>query len=306
MKNLLFLLLATLLFWQCQNTPEKSDEFTVVCTTGMVADAMQSILPKGTKVVALMGPGVDPHLYKATQGDLEWLQKADVVVYSGLHLEGKMSEILEKLARQKNVIALGDYLPKNEILTYGEAQSPDPHIWFDLSLWAKAVGGAKNKLGDWYPDLQDDLDANFFNFEQDLLATHNWATQQLAAIPETQRVLVTAHDAFSYFGRAYNLKVKGLQGISTASEYGLQDITALINYIVANRVPAVFVESSVPKKSIEAVIAGCREKGHQVVLGGQLYSDALGSAGTETATLIGAFKANVATIAHGLSSTVNP
>lgn len=300
MKKYIVILLTIITAWQCKQPVTENKGLTVVCTTGMIADAMQTILPKGVEVIALMGPGIDPHLYKATQGDLERLQKADVIVYNGLHLEGKMGEILEKLSRQKTVIALGEFVSKEQVLAYGEAASPDPHIWFDLSLWGEAVGGAKDILGEKYPDLKDDLDANFFDFQQDLLATHNWAVMQLESIPEKQRVLVTAHDAFSYFGRAYGLRVRGLQGISTASEYGLQDITALVDFIVENKVPAVYVESSVPKKSIEAVIAGCRAKGHEVILGGQLYSDALGKPGTETATLIGAFKANVTAIASGL------
>lgn len=304
-KTILPFLASLLLIWQCQQPPVKKEGLTIVCTTSMVADAVQAIVPKGVTVIALMGPGIDPHLYKATQGDLERIQKADVIVYNGLHLEGKMSDILEGLSAYKTVLALGDFIPASALISYGNAEQIDPHIWFDLSLWSTAVGGVKDALGTKYPDLKDDLDAGFFDFEQDLLATHNWAVTQLQNIPKNQRVLVTAHDAFGYFGRAYDLQVRGLQGISTASEYGLQDITNLVDFIVSNKVPAVYVESSVPKKSVEAVLAGCRAKGHPVILGGQLYSDALGKAGTETATLIGAFKANVTAIATGLMHPTN-
>ena len=300
MKRILAILAMAATLWQCTQQADKKEGITIVCTTGMVADAIEHIMPKGTNVIALMGPGVDPHLYKATQGDLEKLQDADVIVYSGLHLEGKMGDVLEKLSRIKTVIALGEFVSTEDVITYGSSHSPDPHIWFDLSIWAEACRGAKDVLAEKYPDLKDDIDANFFAFEQDLLATHNWASTMLATIPKEQRVLVTAHDAFSYFGRAYGLEVRGLQGISTASEYGLQDVATLVDFIVERKVRAVYVESSVPKKSIEAVIAGCKSRNHDVLLGGQLYSDALGAAGTETATLIGAFKANVNAIASGL------
>lgn len=294
-------MLSALVSWHCAQPAKESQTFTVVCTTSMIADAMEHIFPKEVDVIALMGPGVDPHVYKATQGDLEKLQKADIIVYNGLHLEGKMGDILEKMARQKTVIAMGESLSEADLLAFqSNPESPDPHIWFDLSLWAKALQGVKNKISEGHLEWEEDLDANFFAYEQDLLAAHNWAIEQLAAIPENKRVLVTAHDAFSYFGRAYNLRVRGLQGISTASEYGLQDISSLVTFIVDNKVPAVYVESSVPKKSIEAVIAGCRSRGHNVILGGQLYSDALGEKGTETGTLIGAFKANVTAISSGI------
>jgi manganese/zinc/iron transport system substrate-binding protein len=302
MKKILILLTSALLFWQCAEPVKEDKSFIVVCTTSMAADAMRNIFPSDVNVIALMGPGVDPHLYKATQGDLEKLQSADIIIYNGLHLEGKMGDILEKLANQKTVIALGQGLTESELIDFeSNPGSPDPHIWFDLSLWAKAVRAAKNNIIAAYPEFKEELDANSFAYEQDLLGTHNWAIEHLANIPEDYRVLVTAHDAFSYFGRAYNLRVRGLQGISTASEYGLQDISNLVTFIVDNKVPAVYVESSVPKKSIEAVISGCKSRGHNVVLGGQLYSDALGEAGTETGTLIGAFKANVTIIALGLS-----
>ena len=301
MKRILILSISALLFWQCAEPVSENKTFTVVCTTSMAADAMKQIFPEDVEVIALMGPGVDPHLYKATQGDLEKLQSADIIIYNGLHLEGKMGDILEKLARQKTVVSLGEALPETSLIDFeSNPGSPDPHIWFDLSLWAKALGAAKNGIIATYPEFKEELDANFFAYEQDLLGTHNWAIEHLANIPEEHRVLVTAHDAFSYFGRAYNMRVRGLQGISTASEYGLQDISNLVTFIVDNKVPAVYVESSVPKKSIEAVISGCKSRGHNVVLGGQLYSDALGEADSETGTLIGAFKANVNAIAVGL------
>ncbi len=301
MKNLFKILLAALLFWHCAQPAKKSNAISIVCTTSMVADAVKNLVPRGVEVISLMGPGVDPHLYKATQGDLERLQNADVIVYNGLHLEGKMGDVLEKLGRIKTVIRLSDGVPQKQLLhPANNPEAHDPHIWFDLTLWAKGVAHVKKELAKKYPQWTDDLDANYFAFEQALLSTHNWAIATLDSIPPEHKTLVTAHDAFSYFGRAYHLKVIGLQGISTVSEYGLKDISTMVNMIVAEKIPAVFVESSVPKKSIEAVIEGCRSNGHNVVLGGQLYSDALGEVGSETEDLIGAFRANVKTIAHGL------
>lgn len=307
MKKQILIFASFLLMMAC-SSPEKSAEgenqITIVCTTSIVADAVQHLVPKGVSVIALMGPGIDPHLYKASQGDLEKLQNASVIIYNGLHLEGKMGDILQKLGRTKKVIAMGAGLPTQDLLTHN-SNATDPHIWFDLSLWSKAVLYVKGELLLIYPGWSEDLDANYFAYEQDLLATHNWAQSTIATIPEGQRVLVTAHDAFAYFGRAYNIKVKALQGISTASEFGLKDVSDLIDYIVENKVPAVFVESSVPKKSIEAVIEGCRSRGHNVILGGQLYSDALGNLGTKEAFLVGAFKANVNTIYGGLTHQAN-
>jgi manganese/zinc/iron transport system substrate-binding protein len=302
MKKLILFISALFLLTQCGQPAKKSDRISIVCTTSMVADAVKNLMPKSVEVISLMGPGVDPHLYKATQGDLERLQEADVVVYSGLHLEGKMGDVLEKLARIKTVINLSDGVPREQLLhPPGNVEGHDPHIWFDLTLWAKGVAHVKTELAKKYPSWQEDLDANYFAFEQSLLATHNWAITKMDSIPPQHRTLVTAHDAFSYFGRAYHLNVLGLQGISTVSEFGLKDISELVNTIVAEKIPAVFVESSVPKKSIEAVIEGCRSKGHHVVLGGQLYSDALGEEGSATESLNGAFRANVNTIFNGLA-----
>jgi manganese/zinc/iron transport system substrate-binding protein len=302
MKRLYSLILLGLLLFGCSSPARQKNKPMIVCTTGMIADAVRQLAPSNVEVIALMGPGVDPHLYKATQGDLERLQHADAIVYNGLHLEGKMGEVLERLAEVKPVYAMADGL-QNELLIHapGDSNSYDPHIWFDLSLWSKAAGALRDELGAQFPTWRDSLAKNFMDFEQDLLAAHNRAQNTMRTIPASKRVLVTAHDAFAYFGRAYRLEVRGLQGISTASEFGLRDVTDLVNFITQRKVPAVFVESSVPKKSIEAVMSGCQARGHEVKLGGQLYSDALGEAGSPEETLIGAFKANVEAIYSGLN-----
>lgn len=302
MKRILAGLILALTTAACTPKSQSSnDKITIVCTTGIIGDAIKNLVPEAVEVISLMGSGVDPHLYKATQGDLQRLQTADVIFYNGLHLEGKMGEILEKMAKNHRVVALSDAFSPDELLHPDEDnQAYDPHFWFDLAMWAKASEFAKNQLTAFYPGWASDLDENYFEYNQKLLAVHNSAKNDMAQIPEKQRVLITAHDAFGYFGRAYGLEVHGLQGISTASEYGLKDLVTLVEFVIEREVPAVFVESSVPKKSIEAMIDGCRKRGHNLKLGGQLYSDALGNPNTPEASLIGSFKANVNTIVSAL------
>ena len=301
MKGLRILFLLILLVG-CSN-PQADNNIKIVCTTSIVADAVRNLVPENVIVTALMGPGIDPHLYKATQGDLERLQRADIVFYNGLHLEGKMGDVLVKLARIKPVFAISQNIDRNKLINLqGDADTYDPHIWFDLQLWAMAVEEAKSILAAQYPAWKAELEANFHQYNLALLSAHQKAKKAIQSIQPENRVLITAHDTFSYFGRTYGLEVMGLQGISTASEYGLNDVSSLVRYISTNKIPAVFVESSVPKRSIEAVIEGCQKNGHQVKLGGQLYSDALGDAGTDAETLIGAFEANVSTIISGLKT----
>ena len=301
--KLLKTLFLVLVLVGCSAPQATDNEIKIVCTTSIVADAIRNLVPENVVVTALMGSGIDPHLYKATQGDLERLQRADIVFYNGLHLEGKMGDVLVKLGRVKPVFAISQNIKKNMLINLqGDADTHDPHIWFDLQLWAMAVEEAKTILAKQYPSWKPELEANFERYNAALLAEHRKAKKAIQSIQPENRVLITAHDAFSYFGRAYGLEVMGLQGISTASEYGLNDVSSMVRYISTHKIPAVFVESSVPKRSIEAVMEGCQKNGHQVKLGGQLYSDALGDAGTDAETLIGAFEANVSTIISGLKT----
>lgn len=273
----------------------------IVTTTGMIADAISNIAREKAVVKAIMGPGVDPHLYKAVSGDLQLLRKADMVFYNGLHLEGKMGEVLEKMERDKPVIAISAGLTSDEhFMAPGQENTPDPHIWFDVSLWAQAVEYAGNMLQEY-----DTANAAFYkkNMEaylKELRDLHEWTGEQIASIPEGQRVLITAHDAFEYFGRAYNIEVKGLQGISTVAELGLQDRTHMVDFIYENDIKAIFVESSVPRQAIEAVQEGVEARGKEVKIGGTLYSDAMGRAGTSEGTYIGMVQANVNTIVSAL------
>jgi manganese/zinc/iron transport system substrate-binding protein len=284
-------------------TPTESDKLHVVATTGMVADLVQAIGGSAVLVDALMGPGVDPHLYKATQGDLSRLQEADLVVYNGLHLEGKMGEILEKLGRRKPVVAVADGLPRKQLLQDTLfSGNYDPHVWFDVSLWAATVPVVRDALVQADSSQRDYFMAQAARYEQQLGDLHRWVRDTLQVLPEGRRVVVTAHDAFNYFGRAYDLEVRGLQGISTLSEFGLRDRVDLVNFLVEQGISAVFVETSVSTKNIESIIEGCRQKGHIVRIGGNLYSDAMGAAGTPEGTYIGMVQANVRTLIQSLNA----
>lgn len=271
----------------------------IVATTGMIADAVRAIVGDSADVVALMGPGVDPHLFKATQGDLEHLKRADIIFYNGLHLEGKMGDVLEKLARNKPVVAVSKRIPES-LLHSVDNGIHDPHIWFDVKLWQQAVLQIADTLRSLDLPRRNVYQRNATAYLAQLDSLHTWVYKEIASIPEQHRVLVTAHDAFGYFGSAYHIKVEGLQGISTMSEYGPRDITRIVDEIVGKKIKAVFVESSVPRRSIEAVVAGCRERGHNVTIGGELYSDALGAAGTPEGTYTGMVRANVQTITTAL------
>ncbi len=285
------------------NTPEVLDDekIKVVCTTGMIADATAFLLGEHAEVKTLMGPGVDPHLYKATQGDIEALTKADLIVYNGLHLEGKMTDIFHKLSQSRKVIALGDVLPDDRLINstnYEDAY--DPHIWFDIALWSLAVDGLALKLSEEYPAIVQDVQQNAERYRDTLAILDQFVRQAVNEIPEQQRVLITAHDAFKYFGKAYGLRVMGLQGISTSSEYGLRDVSNLVKFTVENSIQAIFVESSVPKRSIEAVIEGASKSGHNLKLGGELFSDAMGAKDTPEGHYPGMVRYNVNTIVNAL------
>lgn len=273
-------------------------QLNVVATTGMIADLVKNIGGEHVKVTALMGTGVDPHLYKATQGDLRRIMRADVILYNGLHLEGKMQDVLEKLARKKAVFAVAEIIPENQRLQHG--QYPDPHVWFDLALWRLVGERVTEILVQQDPKNKQSYLEQSANYLAKINRLNDWTKKQIAQIPESQRVLITAHDAFGYFGKAYGIKVMGLQGISTAAEFGLQDIKRLKDVIVQNQVKAVFVETSVSPRFIESLVAGVKAEGHDISVGGELYSDAMGPIGTTTDNYLGMVKSNVNTIVNAL------
>lgn len=299
----IFFIAVVLLMAACSSKPEAREKqaLKIVTTTGMIQDAVKNITGKHAQVEALMGPGVDPHLYKATQGDLKKLTEADIVIYNGLHLEGKMGEVLEKLSRTKPVLAVAASLPDSILLEVeGFEGIIDPHIWFDVKLWREAVKTIHSYLIEMDSANQAYYDSAAHAYMIQLDSLHQAVTEQLLTIPEEQRVLITAHDAFGYFGRAYHIQVRGLQGISTVAEFGLRDVTELVDFIIARKIKAIFVESSISPKSIEAVQEGCRKKNWEVRIGGALYSDAMGEAGTPAGTYIGMVHANVKTIVEAL------
>lgn len=286
---------------QAAARPAPGARLRAVATVGMIADLVQNVGKDHVEVTALMGPGVDPHLYKASQGDIAKLNQAQIIFYNGLNLEGKMADILVRLARSKPTIAVSEGIPENLLREPEEFDGHyDPHIWFDVTLWMKAAERVRDALIEADPAHKADYEQNAAAYIKQLEELHRYAREQLATIPRERRVLVTAHDAFGYFGRAYDVEVMGLQGISTAAEYGLADVQELVDLLVQRKIKAVFVESSVPKRSIEAVVQGARARGHTVTIGGELFSDAMGDAGTPEGTYLGMVRYNVDTIVRAL------
>jgi manganese/zinc/iron transport system substrate-binding protein len=282
---------------------EGSDKpIRVTTTVGMVADVVKNVGGDRVAVTALMGAGVDPHLYKASQGDIARLTGADIVFYNGLFLEGKMGEVLENIAKGgRPVVAVAERIAPDRLLHPQAFEGhPDPHVWFDVDLWSATIDPVIEALAEWEPASRALFQANGDQYRETLQALHEECKAALATIPKEQRVLVTAHDAFGYFGRAYDVEVVGLQGLSTTSEYGLKDVQRIVDVVSARRVRSVFVESSVPRRSIEAVVQGCLAAGHDVQIGGQLFSDAMGEPGTPEGTYVGMVRFNVKTIVEAL------
>lgn len=286
----------------CQSQPEQREPL-FVCTTGYVADLVRNLLSDQVRIHVLMGPGVDPHLYKISLRDVEWLEEADVIVGNGLHLEGKMSEKIEGLKQRKTVWDLGSLLSKQDLIYLDSLGSPDPHIWFDAHLWVKCTKGMDRLLAqhNHFSAYRDTLKRN--KYIENCLYLDQWATEKMKAIPTPKRVLITPHDAFSYFSRRYQIEVRSLQGISTTSEYGIYEVSQLSKFIIDRQIPTLFVESSISSQSIEAIIDDCRRKGHAIQLGQTLYSDALGSKSKHMDTYSAVFRHNVSAIYHGLQTS---
>lgn len=298
----IILALVSVLWMGCANeakqTTTTGGTLYIVTTTGMLADAVQHVAGEYATVEALMGPGVDPHLYKATGSDLSKLNQADLVFYSGLHLEGKMTEVMAKLAQKKPTVGVGDKLDPTRLIDAGGVH--DPHIWFDVDLWSGILPTIANELMAYDPEHGETYTGNAANYAKELQGLHEWVQMQINSLPENQRILVTAHDAFHYFGKAYGMEVRGLQGISTVSEYGLKDVTDVVDMLVSRKINAVFVESSVSDKALKAVVEGAADQGHTVKIGGMLYSDAMGAVDKPEGTYIGMVKYNVTTIVEAL------
>ncbi|GJQ26386.1 MAG: manganese transporter [Phycisphaerae bacterium] len=273
----------------------------VVCTIGMITDVVRNIGGPRVEVTGLMGEHVDPHLYKATPADHRALSAAEVIFYGGLHLEGKMADLFVQMARKKPVYAVTQDIDPSKLREPPEFEGQfDPHVWFDVSLWQSAVGTIRDGLSAVRPAWKDEFAARAADYTAKLDELHDWCRLRIASLPVERRVLVTAHDAFGYFGRAYGMEVLAIQGISTESEAALKKINDLVDTLVARKIPAVFIESSVNPRTIQALIEGCKARGHVVRIGGELFSDAMGAAGTTEGTYIGMVRHNVETIVKAL------
>lgn len=281
-------------------------KMNVVVTTNIIGDLVRQVAGDRVTLTTLMGPGVDPHLYRASEGDVQTMAEADLVLYNGLHLEGKMTDVFAQMnERSVPTSALAaDAVPDSLLIPSAEyASSYDPHVWFDVQLWRRVTQHVGDVLARRDTARAEAYRSSADAYAQRLDSLHQYVMRQAKRIPEDRRVLVTSHDAFRYLGQAYDIKVRGLQGISTASEAGTQDVQTLADFVVTRRIPALFVESSVSPRGIEAVQAAVKAKGFQVRLGGTLYGDALGDRGTPTGTYIGALRHNIDTIVQGLLNT---
>lgn len=284
---------------------KKPGTLTIVATTGMVGDLAANVGGDRVKVRTIMGEGIDPHLYKASPGDVRMMTDAGMILFSGLHLEGRMADLIVKMASRGTVVQVTDTIDEKRLREPPEfAGHFDPHVWFDVSLWSIAATRVRDALIEKDPAGEATYRRNADAYTVVLAELHGYAKETLATIPAESRVMVTAHDAFGYFGHAYGLDVLAIQGISTDSEASLQDINALVDTLVARKVPAVFIESSVPRKTVDALIEGCKSKGHTVTIGGELFSDAMGKEGTIEGTYVGMVLHNVDTVAIALGGTV--
>jgi manganese/zinc/iron transport system substrate-binding protein len=274
----------------------------VVATTTHLTELSEIVGGEHVSVYGIMGPGVDPHDYSPTASDVDRMEGADVIIYHGLDLEGKMNRVFENM-RRRNVktYAVAEVISDADLLEgEDEEEAFDPHVWFDVTLWIEVVHSVRDAFIEVNPENRDDFTQNAENYVLLLENLHEDIQEMIQMVPEEQRVLVTAHDAFHYFGQAYGFEVKGLQGISTATEVGVSDIQELAQFIVEREIKAIFVESSVPPRNIEALKNAVISRGFDVVIGGELYSDALGDKGTVTGRYIGMFLNNVQTIVNAL------
>lgn len=305
----------TLLFFPllgCDPPPKTESEafqgeypIKAVATVGMVADLVREVGGEHVAVEQLMGAGVDPHLYRTTTDDVKEISNADIVFYTGLMLEGKMADTLIKVGRTKPVYAVTEEIDESFLLEPDDYEGHyDPHVWMDVAAWAECVDVVAKALSEFDPAHSEEYLANAAAYRKQLEQLDEYGKKSLATVPEQSRVLITSHDAFNYFGRAYGLEVLGVQGLSTESEAGLQRINDLVDLIVDRQVSAVFVESSVPTRQMEALVAGAQQRGYDVQIGGELFSDAMGKAGTYEGTYIGMLDHNITRATEALGGQV--
>ena len=284
-----------------ERSAKRTYPIKAVCTIGMVADIVRNVGGDHLAVTGLMGEGVDPHLYKASPGDVGLLSGADIVFYNGLNLEGRMGDMLVKLARMVPAIPVTEAIPRDLLRDPPEFLGHyDPHVWFDVSLWTFCVKQVRDELARFDPDNRAEYESNTTDYLSVLESLHRFVGDRIASIDRSRRILVTAHDAFGYFGRAFDIEVRAIQGLSTESEASVRDINDLVAFIVRRKVKAVFVETSVSEKNMQALVEGCHAAGHQITIGGQLFSDAMGRAETPEGTYVGMVRHNVNTIVKAL------
>ncbi len=276
------------------------DRIRVTATVGMIGDAVATIGGDHVDLTTLMGPGIDPHLYKPSARDIDALGDTDLIVYGGLHLEGRMVDLFEQI-RELGIptVAVGEAIPEDRLLVLGSAH--DPHVWFSVPRWQVAVDAARDAMIDIAPERAEIFDRNAAAYREELDALDAYVRERTGTVPEDRRVLVTAHDAFGYFGAEYGYEVHAIQGLSTAAEAGAGDIQDLADFLAEREVPAIFVESSVPRGTVEALREATRSRGWDVAIGGELFSDAMGTAGTPEGTYIGMVTHNIDTIVAGLT-----
>ena len=280
----------------------RSYPYKAVATVGMIADVVRNVAGDKAAVDGLIGEGVDPHLYKPTRSDVVALNGADVVFYNGLMLEGKMADVLVRAARGgRSVYAVTEaILEQGDYVLTDESEHYDPHVWMDVKGWIRATHVITQSLGEFDPINKEFYLTNGANYAKELKRLDEYALKAIGSIQEEQRVLVTAHDAFNYMGRAYGLEVRGIQGLSTESEAGVKDIEALVSFLVEHSIPAVFVETSVADKNVRALVEGAEARGHDLTIGGTLFSDAMGTAGSYEGTYVGMIDHNITTIVRAL------
>lgn len=304
-------MIALILFSGCE-VAEKPKGFhladvKIVCTTGMIRDCIQEIVGDSTEVIGLMGPGTDPHLYNPTQADMTALSEADIIIYNGLHLEGKMIDVLNNMKRRKYVFAVADGISKDRLINQTDIEDAyDPHLWFDVALWNDGIKSVADSVIELFPRSRDMLGRNLVVFNNELQLLDGRVKDVMSAIPEERRVMVTAHDAFSYFGKAYGIEVRGLQGISTTAGVAIKDVKELVTFLTERQVHTIFIESSVPPQALESVIEGCAAKGHTIEVGGMLYSDAMGPEGTAEGTYTGMIEHNLGLLQKAFTRQTNP
>lgn len=299
MKQIAYILILAGIVFGCKVKQSGENEKLIVCSTSISADCIRQVVGNKLIVKSLMGPGVDPHTYNPRPSDVVLLNDARLVVYTGFHLEGKMAELFSRLSERKAVVSFQLDFPKDKVL-YTDKITPDPHVWFDTESWVHSMNGVVDKLVELYPEYELEFRENFYHFQVKVERKTQELKLKLNEVPKEQRVLITSHDAFHYFGRTFDIRVKALQGVSTSQEPGVRDVVDLVDFIVKHQVKAIFIENSVSPKALKSVLSSVERRGHHVKIGGTLFSDALGAKGSGADTYIGMLSHNVNSIKEGL------